>query len=170
MSGTWVLLSWILCVLLGYGALGGYFGRLVEGYDSTANSALPALVTLAGIALSLGLTLGWARKKNAESRASNRPGRRFFLLGALGAGGGIMATGLAAFARVSDWYAVSGKHIFLVRPPYKADQPMAEWSGSLVRDYRRLGRTEALISDISLGSGSGTGGRQTAEVANQADA
>jgi len=168
MSGTWVLLSWILCVLLGYGALGGYFGRLVEGYDSTANSALPALVTLAGIALSLGLTLGWARKKNAESRASNRPGRRFFLLGALGAGGGIMATGLAAFARVSDWYAVSGKHIFLVRPPYKADQPMAEWSGSLVRDYRRLGRTEALISDISLGSGSGTGGRQTAEVAREA--
>ncbi|MDG2336135.1 MAG: aldo/keto reductase [Myxococcota bacterium] len=168
MSGTWVLLSWLVSVSLGYGALGGYLGRLVEGYDSSANSSLPALATAVSLTLSLALTLAWARARVRQARDSDLPGRRFFLLGALGAGGGVLATGLSAMGRVSDWYTVSGKNIFLVRPPYKADEALIEWSGSTVQNYRRLGRTEALISDISLGSGSGTGGRQTVEVARQA--
>ena len=36
--------------------------------------------------------------------------------------------------------------------PTEAPEPQARWSGSRIREYRRLGRTEARISDISLGS------------------
>jgi len=166
--GQRVIIAWLITCALGYFALGRSLARLVEGYDRSSESLLPILLTAAAIATSLILTFRWARALRSGTTNTQPTGRRRFLLGALGAGGGLAATLLATFSRISDWYAISGRHIFLVRPPYKADQQLAEWSGARVREYRRLGRTEARISDISLGSGSGTGGRQTAEVAREA--
>ena len=166
--GQQVIIAWLITCALGYFALGRSLARLVEGYDRSSESLVPVLLTAAAIVTSLALTFLWARAIRSGATAKQATGRRRFLLGALGAGGGIAATLLATFSRISDWYTVSGRHIFLVRPPYKADQPLGEWSGARVRQYRRLGRTEARISDISLGSGSGTGGRQTAEVAREA--
>jgi aryl-alcohol dehydrogenase-like predicted oxidoreductase len=160
--------AWLGTALLGYFALGRSLARLVEGYDRSSESMLPLLLTAAAILFSLVLTFRWARGLRPEHGEAGPSGRRRFLLAALGAGGGVAATLLAALARISDWYSVTGRHIFLVRPPYMADRPLGEWSGAVVRDYRRLGRTEARISDISLGSGSGTGGRQTVEVAREA--
>jgi hypothetical protein len=89
-------------------------------------------------------------------------------LGVLGAGGGVIATLGAAMARNSRWFSVSGKNIFLVRPPYKAEVARDDWMGSRVTGYRRLGRTGAVVSDISIGSGSSTGGRQTVAVVREA--
>jgi predicted aldo/keto reductase-like oxidoreductase len=80
----------------------------------------------------------------------------------------VVATLLAPFVRNHRWVSVSARHIFLVRPPYKADAAREEWAGSRVAEYRRLGRTEARVSDISLGSGSSTGGRQRPEVVREA--
>jgi hypothetical protein len=91
-----------------------------------------------------------------------------FLLGTLSAVGGLVATLAAAVARNFRWFSVSGQKIFMVRPEYKANAYRGEWSDSRVAEYRRLGRTEARVSDISLGSGSSTGGRQTPEVAREA--
>jgi predicted aldo/keto reductase-like oxidoreductase len=80
----------------------------------------------------------------------------------------VIATLGAAIARNSRWYSISASNIFLVRPPYRADVARDEWTGSRVTSHRRLGRTGALVSDISLGSGSSTGGRQTVEVVREA--
>jgi predicted aldo/keto reductase-like oxidoreductase len=166
--GRIALGSWLLTVALAYFAVGGYLGRLVEGLDRAAMSTAPLLVTGAALLASLVTTAIWsARRRGSQGRAAPS-GRRRFLLGALGAGGGVAATGLAAIARNASWYTVTGKNIFLVRPPYKADVARDEWSGSRVVEYRRLGRTEARVSDISLGSGAGTGGRQGPQVAREA--
>ncbi len=91
-----------------------------------------------------------------------------FLLGALSALGGFAGSLAAVIARNSRWFTVTGQNIFMVRPEYKASEYQGEWSDARVVEYRRLGRTEARVSDISLGSGSSTGGRQTSEVAREA--
>ncbi len=173
MTGRIALIAWAFTAALAYWLVGEYLGKLVEGYDRAALSMAPLWVILVAIGLSLVLTLQWARKlatgagRASDEPTASSPRRRFFLAG-LAAASGIFSSALAALFRNRDWYTVSGRHIFAVRPPYKADVARAEWSGSRVADYRRLGRTEARVSDISLGSGSGTGGRQTSEVVRDA--
>ncbi len=168
MRGIYVCISWLLTLVVSYWLLGGSLERLIEGYDRSDASILPGLTTLGALLISLILTLWWARGPEDSVGPEKRSRRRRFLLGAIAAFGGILASALSALMRLGDWYAISGRHIFLVRPPYQADVAREEWSGSRVARYRRLGRTEALVSDISLGSGSGTGGRQTVEVLRQA--
>ncbi|MCP4005673.1 MAG: hypothetical protein GY725_15900 [bacterium] len=166
--GRIALLAWITSAGLSYWILGGYLGRLIEGNDPEALSHLPLLIPGSLVLASLVLTALWVAPRRSSSASPSRSGRRRFLLGALGAGGGVAATLFAAVVRNLGWYTISGRNIFLVRPSYKADVARDAWSGSRVVEYRRLGRTEARVSDISLGSGSGTGGRQTAEVAREA--
>jgi predicted aldo/keto reductase-like oxidoreductase len=165
--GRIALVCWALTLAVSYSLLGGTFGRLIEGYDRAALSLLPVLATLLSLAVSVVVTVRWA-SRSSGTPAGESSGRRGFLLGGVGIVGGLAATFAAAIARNGPWYSVTGRNIFLVKPPYKADVARAEWSGSKVASRRRLGRTEAMVSDISLGSGSGTGGRQTAEVAREA--
>jgi hypothetical protein len=132
---------------------------------------LTGLFVIASIAITAVWTRSRMRGARDPSSAEPVSGRRRFLLGAvgvLGAAGGVVATLGAALARNSRWFSVSAKNIFLVRPPYKAEVARDEWTGSRVASYRRLGRTGATVSDISLGSGAGTGGRQTADVVREA--
>jgi predicted aldo/keto reductase-like oxidoreductase len=173
--GQIALLSWLITFVVSYVLLGGFLGRLVEGYDRAAASPLPLLVTGLFVLVSIVLTARWTRSRIRQAREAAAPepanGRRSFLLGALGvlgAGGGVVATLGAAVGRNSRWFSVSAKNIFLVRPPYQAEVARDEWTGSRVVGYRRLGRTDAMVSDISLGSGSSTGGRQTVEVVREA--
>jgi aryl-alcohol dehydrogenase-like predicted oxidoreductase len=166
--GRVALVAWMLTAVLSYWALGEFLGKLVEGVDRDALSPMPLVLTGLAVVASLVLTGLWAVPRPRSVTKSARSGRRRFLLGTLAAGGGIAATALAAIARNVGWYTVTGRNIFLVRPPYKADVARDEWSGSRVAEYRRLGRTEARVSDISLGSGAGTGGRQTVQVAREA--
>ncbi len=169
------LVAWLLCILSGYFLAGGYFGRLVEGYDPGSNSSLPVYITVLLVFLTIVLTVVWVFKmgrreqgQDKEDSVAEPSTRRKFLTGGLSISAGVLATGVAAIARNYGWYDVSGRHIFLVQPPYKADVPMDAWQGSKVSSYRRLGRTEAMVSDISIGSGSGTGGRQTPKVVHEA--
>ena len=83
-------------------------------------------------------------------------GRRSFLAtaGAVGASG--VATAAAGAAGVllpnARWRDV-GRDIFFADVEKIAPVQRPEWAGSRVRSYRRLGRTDAMVSDISLGSG-----------------
>ena len=169
--GRIALVAWLVTLVISYFALGGFLGKLVEGYDREALSRLPLVVTGLAVLASVILTWRWSRALRSPVTGPAPAGRRRFLLGALGVlagAGGVAASFAAAILKNRGWYQVTGKNIFMVRPPYKSDVYRDEWEGSRVVEYRRLGRTDARVSGISLGSGSGTGGRQTAEVARAA--
>ncbi len=178
----WVVLAvWLITIATSWFSAGPLLAKFIEGYDRNSLSILPLLAPLIGIAAGLFVTVRWQRAPKAladgtvegsadasTDEAAVPSARRRFLYGGLTAGGGLLATLYAPLQRNSHWYATTGKNIFLVQPPYKADVARDEWTGSRVSSYRRLGRTEARVSDISLGSGQGTGGRQTIEVAREA--
>jgi predicted aldo/keto reductase-like oxidoreductase len=166
--GWLALLAWLATTVFSYAALGGALGSLVEGVLPSAATLLPLLLTALGAVVSLVLTVHWTRLAGGGAGAGFTGSRRRFLLGFLGAGGGLAASAIAPIVRNLPWYTVTGRNIFLVRPPYKADRPREEWSGSKVVEYRRLGRTEARVSDISLGTGASTGGRQRPAVIREA--
>jgi predicted aldo/keto reductase-like oxidoreductase len=169
--GRAAAIAWVVTVAFSYVVLGGALGMTVEGIHSSALPRLGLAVLALCVIASLVLTVRWAMTLPARGTASpgaRASGRRRFLLGTLGASGGVAATFAAAIVRNLPWYTVTGKNIFLVRPPYKADSARSEWAGSRVVEYRRLGRTEARVSDISLGSGASTGGRQTPQVVREA--
>ncbi len=83
------------------------------------------------------------------------PTRRVVLRGLGGVVAGIGAAGAGfatAIARNRGWVPVA-HDFFFTNVEKTAPQPRAEWTGSRIKSYRRLGRTNALVSDISLGSG-----------------
>ena len=77
-------------------------------------------------------------------------------LRALGAGGATVtaaAAGLgAAVFRNRGWVPVA-HDFFMTQVENTAPVPRAEWKDAYIKSYRRLGRTNAFVSDISLGSG-----------------
>ena len=168
--GWSAFVAWISTAAVAALFLSGLLARLIEGYDRATLSFLPLVVTVALVLTSVALTVRWAqgRARAAAASGSASDRRRFLLAGFLGVGGGLVGTLAAAIAPSSRWARVTVPKIFLLRPPYQADVPRPEWAGSRVQRYRRLGRTEALVSDISIGSGSSTGGRQTSEVVREA--
>jgi len=155
-SGRAVVAAWILTLLAGLW-LGSLVGALAEGVRAADLSMLPLWTTLAGVVLSLVLTFAWARNLGgagaAGSPAGDGPGlgRRRFLIGAGAAVGGLAGTLASTLARNTGWFTRTGA-IFAGQAPKKADTPRAEWEGSRIRSYRRLGRTGVEVSDISLGS------------------
>jgi predicted aldo/keto reductase-like oxidoreductase len=74
----------------------------------------------------------------------------------LRAGGAAVAASVGGAAAVvghnAGWVGVS-REIFNAQVEKDAPSPRPEWSGSRIRAARRLGRTGAMVSDISLGSG-----------------
>jgi hypothetical protein len=74
-------------------------------------------------------------------------------LGAAGAVGASAVAGLAAAVfRNRGWVPVAND-FFFTNVEKTAPNPRPEWNGARIKSYRRLGRTNALVSDISLGSG-----------------
>src|SRR5262249_10605572 len=74
----------------------------------------------------------------------------------LRAGGAAVAASVGGAAAVvgrnAGWIAV-GREIFNPQVENTAPTPLPEWAGSHIRAHRRLGRTNVMVSDISLGSG-----------------
>ena len=54
----------------------------------------------------------------------------------------LLGVGAASFARLSPWLTTT-KPMADAEAPTEAPEPRAEWKGSRIREYRRLGRTEA---------------------------
>jgi uncharacterized protein len=179
--GRTALISWLATIAFSWVFLGDFLGRRVEGQLTERGELGSMFLLLLSLAVSIVVTARWARGMRASTGAHTSgeaaeslptpplaSGRRRFLVALLGIGGGIATTLAAAILPNRRWGTVTGKNIFMVRPPYKADVRRDEWVGSRVTGYRRLGRTGAFVSDISMGSGSSTGGRQTLEVAKEA--
>ncbi len=157
--GLVAIAGWIVTVVLAYVLVGGYYGQVFEGVNRTYLSTLPFWITGAAAAVSLVCTAFWVWRSRAADGSPFRTTRRRFILGTVGAAGGLATSVAAALGRNERWDSVTRRYIFRVKPEYKSEDYQTIWAGSRIAEYRRLGRTEALESDISLGSGSSTGGR-----------
>lgn len=165
------LLSWALTIAFSGLYLSEFLGHRIEGRLAGSGELGLASLVLVSMAISIVVTFrtrGGAVSGEDAANESKGSGRRAFLGALVGSAGGVAATLGAAVWPNRRWVTVTGENIFLVRPPYQADVARDEWAGSTVTGYRRLGRTNAFISDISLGSGSSTGGRQTVDVTREA--
>jgi predicted aldo/keto reductase-like oxidoreductase len=149
--------------LVGLDSTGFVFGETIQ-------SLFPGLgKALGGLALALGslavvaiagffLARGAVRRRSVETDA----GRRTFLTGAAsGAGlavGSTLAGAVGMLARTGLGLGQPGIGWLRVGQGINAGVPtthgqwLEAWKGSRVRSQRRLGRTEARVSDISLGS------------------
>ncbi|HEX7410338.1 MAG TPA: aldo/keto reductase [Candidatus Binatia bacterium] len=75
------------------------------------------------------------------------------VLGGIGTGVAATAGGVAvAVGRNRGWLPVA-RDFFMTKVENIAPQARPEWGAARIRSYRRLGRTNAMVSDISLGSG-----------------
>lgn len=133
-----------------------WFGR--EPFRNAVSGlvlAIGAILVLADIAF-MAVWLAARRKTD--------PSRRSFLTGAAagaGAGVGALVLGAAAgFGRAATGAAMGGKGWATVTgPALWPAVPMThpewkdEWKGATVQRYRRLGRTDAKVSDICIGAG-----------------
>ncbi len=155
-AGRVALASWILTFALGYGGIGPFLSSLVEGIDPSQIPLTPVILAVLSLLLSGVLTVRWARgvggAESAEGQAQAGLGRRRFLIGAASGIGGIAGVAAATFGRIYGWATVTAPNI-VVTVPTSAESPRSEWKGARVQRYRRLGRTEARVSDISLGTG-----------------
>lgn len=144
-------------------------GELLQRIGRTV---LPGLeVTVAGVVLGSAVVLAVALATFVAVRSAGRAGldaadagRRGFLAGAGSATGAaiaaLVAAGAASFARAfygignggRGWAPVASE-IFAASVVKTDPNPKDAWTGSRVRAWRRLGRTEWRVSDIVLGTG-----------------
>ncbi len=144
---------WLVTFVLGYFAIGSWLAEAIEGQDRSRLAVGPLVVAGLALVTSLAMSVLWAR--GLESPASSEgasPTRRRFLLGTATVFGGLVGTVAAVLGRNSGWLTVTGPALS-PSLPFEADTPETAWQGARVREYRRLGRTDFQVSDISLGSG-----------------
>lgn len=166
-------------LLLAYTLGGQLLHDLVEGMRRDAlplwKGILPAAVLVAS-ALSLVWRRGavvcescwsdlpqWMRTVGKRSD----PSERRLVLRALGAGSATAAalgSGFAAVVVRNRGWMETAEHIMRAEVEVTAPQPLPQWEGSRIANMRRLGRTEALVSDIAVGTGRFQG-REVARLA-----
>jgi len=164
-----------IAILLGAVALGtGYWlgGELVrnflEGMQRTTLPFWKGLVPLAFFAAALAAL--WVRRRRpscpvciparfpwrdvAANTGAAAPGvqRRAVLRRMIAGAGGAAAVFAAALLRNRDWVEVFGR-VILAPAPTRADAIAPQWHDARVSAYRRLGRTDLRVSDISFGCG-----------------
>ena len=151
---------------LSYVYVGGLLHDLIEGMQRSRlpywHAVPPLLVLLAGMfalvrpfarqvctACDQGVPV-WLRVVAAKRPPGSAARRQ--ALRALGAGGATLAAGAAglgvAIGRNRGWIQVVDE-IFNAKVESTAPAEREEWRGSRIRNYRRLGRTNFMVSDIS---------------------
>jgi aryl-alcohol dehydrogenase-like predicted oxidoreductase len=160
-----LLLAWILT--------GSLLHDLVEGVQRSTLSPWKVWLPL-GVLL-LAVVAGFARWRQAvcdvcevvppawllapmpkpdSERVLASPTRRVVLrtLGGVGTGVAAATSGLlAVILRNRGWLPVAND-FFFTQVEHTSGQPRKEWESARIVNYRRLGRTNAMVSDISLGS------------------
>ncbi len=174
---SWPLLAALIAVslVLSWRVIGGYVARGFIGLDPSGNPIAPvvgvgAVIVLAWLltALHLRRTLLERRARRAASEAA--PARRQFLVNAVATGtavvGAVATGGVGVFTAFRRWRGPF-EEIFRPEVERTAPRPLDAWRDARVRAYRRLGRTGAMVSDISLGTGAiqGDNGEQIARAA-----
>jgi len=169
-----VLATYGIGLILAYGLTGGLLHDLIEGVQ---RSLLPMWKVWVPVAtLLLAVVAGFSRWRQPvcdacdtadpawllESLPRERsaaiaagPTRRVVLrtLGGVGTGVAAAASGVAvAVFRNRGWLPVVND-FFITEVEKTAATPRPEWRDARIVSYRRLGRTNELVSDISLGSG-----------------
>jgi predicted aldo/keto reductase-like oxidoreductase len=164
---------YVLGLLLAYVLGGQFLHDLAEGLDRTQlplwKIAVPFAILLLGVVASFlrlrrpvcercgaqGLFAPVAPRKTAEILAGEHTTRRR-VLRTLGAGGATVAATAAglgtAVLRNRGWLPVAND-FFTTQVEHTAPNPRAEWQEATIKNYRRLGRTNEYVSDISLGAG-----------------
>jgi hypothetical protein len=165
-----VLGAWVLGLLLAWVLGGSLLHDLIEGMLRTRLPLwklwLPAgVLGLGVVAAVVRLTrpvcgpcgaagLPWLLVPVGAGTAEQLRTRRL-VLRALAATGVTLAATLAGFAaavgRNRGWLPVA-RDFFFTPVEKTASRARPEWAGARIRSYRRLGRTDAKVSDISLGS------------------
>ena len=136
----------ILCLLVGLLAFASGFVRLKRPVCRACGVAEPSW---------LFVPIGGTGVAPAAGAAPDS-GRRGFLTtaGAVGASGVVtVAAGAAGVLGANSRWRQVGNDIFFADVEKIAPAQRPEWAGARVQSYRRLGRTDAMVSDISLGSG-----------------
>ena len=160
-SGRLVAALWALAAVLAFIFVGSFLAQVVEGQDTALLSKSGLVIPVLALLAALVATIMWARTRGTGAGEPSR-GRRNFLVGSGATVGGLAGVGVAVVGRLYGWLAVT-------LPNVTADTPMVavtakpEWKGARVREYRRLGRTNFEVSDISLGTGSTPKNRKDAE-------
>ena len=153
-SGWLVGTAWLATICVAWLLAGGWVGELAQGNDMSLASLAPVVITIAAAFASTLLTWMWARapvRPRDSEGAAVVPARRGFLLGVGATLGGLATVGGATLLRNLGWLTVTAPNM-LAETPKREDATRDEWLRARVREYRRLGRTEARVSDISLGS------------------
>jgi aryl-alcohol dehydrogenase-like predicted oxidoreductase len=170
-----VLGLYVVALVLAYGLTGRLLHDLVEGgqrsllplwklWTPAAALVLAAIVTVfrerqpvcdsCELAKPAWLWVPLGREQSVEILSGSTT-RRVFLrsLGAVGVTLAAAIGGLAtAIGRNRGWLPVAND-FFFTQVEKTAPHRRAEWSAARIKSYRRLGRTNAMVSDISLGSG-----------------
>ena len=156
-NGKLVAAAWAVTVLLFWFGLGSWLGYAVEGMDRSLLPTWPIWLPAVALLGSIVLTVIWARRIGSDTQAAAEApvpglGRRRFLAGFAASVGGIVASVGATLGKNVGWLTITSPNI-TPKVPTMADAPRSEWEGARVQSYRRLGRTNFEVSDISLGSG-----------------
>ncbi len=163
-------LVWAAAVVLSYFGIGEFVAQSAEGINLAGRPWGRLVVNL--------VVLGWAivatRRQaggapvTAGDTNQEKLDRRGFLRGGATVAGGLAAGGAAAFARMNGWLFLTKAAVVDPQVVTLDPNPRQEWKGSRVAAYRRLGRTDFKISDISMGSGRIDAGAKGEAVARAA--
>jgi len=168
-----VAILFALGLLLAYTLGGQLLHDLAEGMDRSRLDLWKLVPPLATLGLALvaaffrrhqpvcehcpprGLWEPLPADKSARILSREGAGRRVALrtLGATGATVAAAAGGLGAAVLSNRKWVPVGRDFFRSDVEFTAQTPRQEWAGARIRNYRRLGRTNAMVSDISLGAG-----------------
>jgi predicted aldo/keto reductase-like oxidoreductase len=164
--GVRVAVLLLVPFLIGVFIAAPLFYDRIEGLDSLRLPRWRLWVALLGTLAAVMVTLFRWRQLVCEACRSGvmtpmreRPEigtTRRAVLRATGAAAAATAATAAGVAGVilpnRGWFRI-GKNIFAAPVELESPHPDPAWAASRIRSYRRLGRTNAMVSDISLGSG-----------------
>jgi predicted aldo/keto reductase-like oxidoreductase len=158
LSGRLVFGLWLLTFAAGFIGLGGYLQERVEGIDPAQIPLIPTIIFVFLLLDAIVVTVWWAvtlqPSNNAANKTADTPsvsGRRKFLTGSAAMTGGVIGVAGATAARVAGWGTVTGSAIGGQTEQTAAVNKEA-WRGAQIREYRPLGKTGLMVSDISAGS------------------